>query len=128
MSDVKRIVRFVKPTSVRLTLTGGDWLDVRRELTVGEHRAAMARSVKSVSADGRFEADLEQAGKSEIQSYILDWSFCDEDGKRVAYSASALDALTVDAFTEIEQAIRAHIAAVESERGKSQSGNSSKSA
>lgn len=125
MSETKKVSRFVRPEVVRLSLSGGDWLDVRRELSVGESRAAMARTVKSIRADGRFEPDLEEIGKAEIAAYVIDWSFVDASDRRVPYSAAALDSLTIETFNEIESAVKAHIAAVDAERGKSTSGSSS---
>jgi hypothetical protein len=121
VSETKKVSRFVRPEVVRLSLSGGDWLDVRRELSVGESRAAMARTVKSIRADGRFEPDLEEIGKAEIAAYVIDWS----SDRRVPYSAAALDSLTIETFNEIESAVKAHIAAVDAERGKSTSGSSS---
>lgn len=130
MADKKlfTVSRFVKPEVVRLDLSHGDWLDVRRELTVGESRRAMAKTVKSMRADGRIEPDLEMVGRAEISAYIVDWSFVDERDKRVPFSDAALDNLTTATYTEIETAVRKHIADVEEERGKAMSGSSSKSA
>lgn len=120
MSEKKqqKVSRFVRPQVTRLELSDGDWLEVRRELTVGEQRTAMSKIVKTMRADGRIEPDLQQVGKAEIAAYILDWSFTDENDKRVPYSDAALDNLTTSAFQEIETAVRAHIAAVEADRGK----------
>ena len=120
-----KTIRFVQPQVMRLDLSDGDWLDVRRELTVGEQRQAMARAVKSMRADGRIEPDLANVGKAEIGAYIVDWSFTDANDKRVPYSETALDNLTTPAYNEIEIAVRAHIAAIEAERGKSPTGSSS---
>lgn len=120
-----RVSRFVKPEVVRLNLSEGDWLEVKKELTVGEARAVMASMVKTMRADGRIEPDLSKVGKAEIAAYIVDWSFVDESDKRVPYSSNALDNLTVSTFDEIEASVKAHIASVEAARGKSQTGSSS---
>lgn len=114
----QKVSRFVQPQVMRLDLSGGDWLDVRRELTVGEQRRAMAKAVKSMRADGRIEPDFQQVGKAEIAAYIVDWSFVDGNDKRVPFTDDAIDNLTAAAYDEIETAVRAHIAAVEAERGK----------
>lgn len=123
-----RLIRFVQPEIVRLDLSEGDWLEVRKELSTGEARRAMAKTIKSMRADGRIEPDLEMLGRAEIAAYLVDWSFVDAHDKRVPCSDAALDNLTQDAYAEIETAVRAHIAAVEEERGKAKSGSSSKSA
>ena len=123
-----RLSRFVQPEIVRLELSDGDWLDVRKELSTGEARRAMAKTVKSMRADGRIEPDLEMLGRAEMAAYLVDWSFVDGNDKRVPCSDAALGNLTQDAFAEIETAVRAHIASVEEERGKAKSGSSSKPA
>lgn len=127
MKKTGRLIRFVQPEIVRLELSEGDWLDVRRELSTGEARRAMARTIKSMRADGRIEPDLEMLGRAEIAAFIVDWSFVDANDKRVPFTDAALDNLTQDAYAEIETAVRAHMAAVEEERGKAKSGSSSKS-
>ncbi len=128
MKKAGRMIRFVQPEIVRLELSEGDWLEVRKELSTGEARRAMAKTIKSMRADGRIEPDLEMLGRAEISAFIVDWSFVDANDKRVPFSDAALDNLTQDAFLEIETAVRAHMAAVEVERGKAKSGSSSKPA
>lgn len=128
MKKTGRLIRFVQPEIVRLELSEGDWLEVRKELSTGEARRAMAKTIKSMRADGRIEPDLEMLGRAEIAAFIVDWSFVDATDKRVPFTDAALDNLTQDAYAEIETAVRAHIAAVEEERGKAKSGSSSKSA
>lgn len=119
--------RFVQPSVVRLALSNDDWLDVRRELTVGEQRKAMAKTISTMRADGRIEPNMEMIGKSEISAYIVDWSFVDANGKSVPFSESALDNLTPADYSEVDAAVRAHIAAVEDDRKKAESGSSQKS-
>lgn len=125
---VKRVnsktLRFVQPEVVRLSLSNDDWIDVRKELSTGEARRAMAKTIKSMRSDGRIEPDIEMVGRAEIAAYLIDWSFTDANDKRVACSDASLDNLTQPAYAEIEAAVRQHIAAVEEERGKATSGNS----
>jgi len=125
MSEQKKVNRFVQPSVSRLELADGDWIEVKRELSIGEARAAMARTVKSMRADGRIEPDLEQVGRSEIAAYIVDWSFDDPNGRRVPFSAGAMDNLTGEAYDEIEARVREHIRSVEADRKNSRSGSSS---
>jgi len=110
--------RFVKPQVVRVDVSDGDWLDLKRELTVGEQRRAMSRIVQTMKSDGQIVPNMEQVGKAELAAYIVGWSFT-RDGEPVPYSEDALDALSVDAFKEVEQAIRQHIERIEAERKNS---------
>lgn len=128
MAKKAKALRFVQPDIVRLDLSDGDWLDVRRELSNGEVRRAMAKTIKSLRPDGQIEPDLEMLGRAEIASYIVDWSFVDGQDKRVPFSDAALDNLTQDAYNEIDKAVRAHIAKGEEERKNGAGGSSSISA
>jgi len=120
--------RFVKPEIVRLNISCNDWIDVKRELTTGEARRALARTIKSMRADGRIEPDIEMLGRSEIAAYLVDWSFVDANDKRVPCTDAALDSLTQPSYLEIETAVRAHIASVEAERSTGTNGSSSQPA
>src|SRR5262245_21399021 len=56
--------RFVQPEIVRLSLSNGDFLDVKRELNAGEHRGVFADMVKGgVVKQGEIpELDLRKVG------------------------------------------------------------------
>ena len=111
--------RGVRHDSVRLDLSDGDWIDVRRVLTVGEERAMHSLTV-SYRADGT--ADLDPIGTfAPAASYITGWSFVSADNglpipwmvnaklKARCEVLSTLDPATMD---EIDAAIRAHREAV----------------
>jgi hypothetical protein len=129
--------RFVRPDTVRLDISAGDWLEVKRRLTAGEQRQAFARIIKTAggsavasSVDGappEVHADIQvhpaQVGLSQVLAYLVDWSLTDADGKPVVIRgkslqvvSSALDALDMESYQEIEQAIRTHEAAMLQER------------
>jgi len=108
--------RFVQPEVVRLTLSDGDFIDVKRELTAGEHRRVLARMVKTMPAGKAAELDPEQVGKARILEYVLGWSLTDNHGKPVEFSEGALDGLDQDTYREIQTAIEAHEAQLERER------------
>ena len=122
---------FTKPLTTRLSLpdlAGMDqdqWIDVKHELSAGEQRAAMARTVHSIRADGRIEPNLEQVGVAEVLAYLVDWSLRDEQGKSVPLNESALKALRVDAARAIEDTVRAHVAAVAEAAKKASTGTTS---
>lgn len=106
-------LRFVQPDMVRLALSDGDWIDVKKELTIGERRKVMASVVKEMRQDGRMTPDLEMIGKGQILAYLVDWSFTDAQDKRVpidtdAKKLAAIDGLDEASYKEIEEAINAH--------------------
>jgi hypothetical protein len=111
--------RFVVPETDVLTLplqegqTEADWLLVRRRLNEGERRAMFARMY--LSSNGDTHLDPQAVGISTVLAYLLDWSFTDPHGNRVAIAekspadvASVLDSLDPDAFKEVSVAIYAH--------------------
>jgi hypothetical protein len=111
---------FVQPEAVRLDLGDGDWLLVKKRLTVGEQRRAMAMLVSEVRGDGRITPNFEMVGKANVLSYLVDWSLMLND-RRVAIDdeakkAAAVNNLSPEAFDVIAKAIDAHIESMEAER------------
>lgn len=108
---------FVRPETTRIDLDGGEWIEVKKQLTVGEERKQMAALVKEIRQDGRMTPDLEMVGKAEVVAYLLDWSLKGEDGKPVridteAKKGAALDQLHPSKFKVIAEAIEKHVAAI----------------
>ena len=108
--------RFVRPETVKLDLTQGDWLLVKKRLTAGEQRHAFARIVKRMELGEKTQIDPEATGLATMTAYLLDWSLCDETGAGVpirdqpsSLVEAALLALDPDSFREIHDAIQAHI-------------------
>jgi hypothetical protein len=105
--------RFVVPQVVRLPLSDGDWIEVKRKLTVGEARLATSSFVGSYRGDGSRTPNLETLGMGMALAYLVDWSFVGVTDKRVPVSLDALKELDLDTYAEIDKAIEAHIASVE---------------
>ena len=117
--------RYRKQEEMRVELSEGDWLLVRKHLTAGEERDAHARVIKA----GTFkhgekpELDLEHLGIAQAVSYLIDWSLTDADDKPIkirdqpyAFVAAALRNQTPESLREILEAIQAHDAAMTAER------------
>lgn len=107
--------RFVKPNTVRLDVSGGDWIEVKRELNAGEHRRIFGRMVKEMRAGQSATLDPEQIGLTKLVEYIVAWSFEDERGKPVDVSESAINNLDSDTYGELVKLIDDHETAVEAE-------------
>ena len=115
--------RFLKPEVVRINLTGGDWITIKRQLTAGEQRRVFARSAKPVKAGEPIAIDLELAGVSNLVEYLIDWSFTDHAGQPVPirdmpaeYVIATLNSLDGDSFSEIQKAISDHEEALAQEK------------
>lgn len=100
--------RFVPPEVVRLELSDGDWLDVKKRLTAGETRRVFTRLVKTYTAGDKINLDPELVGKTKILEYVIGWSFVDRSGIVVPFSESAIDSLDEDTYREIGEAIEQH--------------------
>lgn len=73
--------RFVDPDVVRIDIGDGDWIEVKKELTFGEHSDSQAALIKEVRADGRVTPDFAMISKAEVLAYLVDWSFMRGDKK-----------------------------------------------
>lgn len=108
--------RFVTPGHVRLPLSGGEWLDVKRELNAGEQRQVFTDLVKSMRAGESPLVDPAQVGITKLVQFIVGWSFVDDQGIAVPFSLGALVGLDIDTFEEIIEVIDAHDEAQEKAR------------
>lgn len=128
---MSRVSRFVRPDQVKLDLSGGDWLLVKRQLTTGESRRVFAGMVQEWSPGEAPTLDSAQVGLTRVVEYLIDWSFTGLDGlpvvirdKSRAAVASILEALDLDSYNEIVHAIDAHEAAQEAARSAEKNGQS----
>jgi hypothetical protein len=101
-------LRFVQPEIVRLPLSGGEWIDVKKELNAGEQRRSFARMVKHFTAGEKAELNAEEVGRARVLEFIVGWSLVDGAGRPVPFSESALDNLAQESWTEISKAIEQH--------------------
>lgn len=108
--------RFVQPDVVRLSLSDGDWIDVKRRLTYGEAQARI-RSTYEMS-EGRYVVALEKVDLADLVAYTLGWSLVDAGGKPVPFSEEAVKALDPASVRELTTALKAHIEAEEARRAQ----------
>ena len=108
--------RFVIPEVVRLDLSDGDWIEVKRRLTNGERRrlntAGLSKSLL-IGGDASNEVDIDFAefGTARALTYIVDWSFRDGNGLRVEVTREAYESLDEETADEIDKALDAHVEA-----------------
>ena len=108
--------RFVQPDVVRLQLSDGDWIDVKKELNAGENRRVFTRLVKKMHFNEKAEVDPDQVGLSKVIEFIVGWSLLDTAGKPVPVSEAAINNLDGETYAEIVKAIDAHEAASDKAR------------
>ena len=113
--------RIRRPETLRLALTRGDWIVVKKHLTAGETRRVFRRMIrKGATGD---EIDSLQVGLSKMVVYLVDWSITDADDQPVIIRgqsedvvADVLEMLDVESFAEILKAIETHERTMELER------------
>jgi len=107
--------RIVKPDIERLTISDGDFIDVKKRLNHGEHEDYMASIFPHQTPGESVRMDTRQVRTSKVLAYLLGWSLTQDD-KPIPYSIDmpeqaridALRSLDPESFTEIHKAIDAH--------------------
>src|SRR5687768_11027673 len=125
--------RFARPDTIRVPLSEGDWLEVRKRLSARDQRQGFARLVKkatfdATSANGhqqeeeqtQVEIDTSQVGFSTVLAYLVDWSLPEFPikGQSLDVVTDALDALDANNSNKIKAAVLAHKKAMKLERAK----------
>lgn len=106
--------RFVRPETVKLDLSNGDWILIKKRLSAGEQREAFNRAYVQ-GEDGTFVVHPGRIWLSMVSAYLIDWSLTDTSGEQVvirgestAVLEATLNGLDPDDFNEIRQAVEQH--------------------
>jgi hypothetical protein len=123
--------RVVTPGEVRVPISGGDWLVLKRRLNAGEEMAVFAasRRLDSLPDDpAARQIDPIRAATALVVGYLLDWSLVGPDGLPLGirgmpgeFVEAALLSLDTDDYTEILTAVQAHDAAIRQEKKRRRS-------
>lgn len=96
-------------------------MEVKQELSYAEQQRLVGAGITKMrvedlrdeAGDAEVGIDMEAYEVKRLAIWIVDWSFCGEDDKRVEVSSAAIAALTPDTAEEINDLITKHILAVE---------------
>lgn len=106
------------PEEVRIELSQGDWLIVKKHLTAGEQQDMLDAML---TPEGRL--DRKKIRMVKIAGYLLDWSFTDATDRPMRIReqpadtvTAALRAIDPESFLEVAQAIDAHDTAMQQAR------------
>jgi len=121
-------LRGVKADTVRLPLTEGDWIEVRRELTIGQARNIYSESYRVTETGSTIDPQI--ASFARAATWITAWSLIGMDGMAIAWpinlplrkKVAILEQLDVDTMVEIEAAIAQHERDVEKVTEKNATG------
>lgn len=105
--------RVVYPEEVRIPLSDGDYIDVKKELNAGEYRALIYSQFSETEEP---KLDYRKVGMAKILAYLLGWSFCGKHDERLPYRPdqpeeirrATIDSLDQDTYRELVAAIDAH--------------------
>jgi hypothetical protein len=89
--------------TVRLELSDGDWIDIRRHLTVGEERDIVSRSVREVKPDGSYQLDNQTFSYLAAAIYIVGWSFLGVDGQPIKWPITKSLEARVDVLRNLDR-------------------------
>lgn len=112
----------VRPDVVRLPLSDGDFLDVKKRLNTGEYRGMLMSQFREPNAGDKAVVNLEAMGFSKVLAYVHAWSFVDFDGNPLEFNADTLRAIDPDVFAEVLAAVEKHEEASEKERAEKKTG------
>jgi hypothetical protein len=98
----------VKPATARLSLSEGDYVVVKQELTAGEHREMFVSQLNATALGDRPTLDLQNVGINKVLVYVVEWSFVGFDGNALEITREVLDKFDSTTFQEIVTAVDAH--------------------
>lgn len=111
------MARFVTPETMRLELSEGDWIEVKERLNLWERDSLSGIPIEGLGVES---TKMPLEGKTyalytlqRFKTWLVRWSFTDEEGKQVELSLDAIRNLDPDTADEITDALDAHIAAME---------------
>lgn len=115
--------RFVTLETVRLPLSEGDWIRVKKQLSYGEQQAmAMSQFRSRRDLEGGEQEtiiDLRRFNITRFCAWIVEWSFVDSKDNPVEVSEDSVAALSLDTAREIDAILDKHIEEVYRELGNS---------
>lgn len=114
--------RIVEPDITRLTISDGDYIDVKKRLNHGEHDDYLARIAPFQTPGEPLRMETRQIRTGKVLAYLVGWSLT-QRGKPIAMSTDMpekarvdiLNSLDKETFSEIHAAIDQHEDRVEEE-------------
>lgn len=106
-------MRFVSPETVRIDLGSGDWIEVKKELTVGEDFAYRTAGMGRRKGEDAVEIDWSERALARVLAYLVAWS------EKPKISRASISSLASEDFMRIDGAILGHMTAMESEKNAS---------
>jgi hypothetical protein len=127
---------FVRPEPIRLSISGGHYIDIKKRLNHGEREDMYARIAPYVVPGELPQMNRREVRTAKVLTYLLGWSLVDDEGTPVAFSPvlsetdrlDTIRSLDPDRFDEIHIAIEKHEEAYEKELAKKKKSQATASA
>jgi hypothetical protein len=108
--------RVVAPDVVRLPLSDGDSVEVKKILNAGEYRKLIYDPYKETPDGDKVVLDHSKLGMAKLLAYIVGWTFVGFDGAPLPYRPdepeeirrATIDGLDQDTYRELIAAVNAH--------------------
>lgn len=110
-------IRFVRPETTRIPISGEAWIVVKNRLTARERRTMLTR-LYPLGPDGEPRRNFDQIGFAELAAYLVDWSTTEFPIRGVSSADldAAIDSLEDEDRLEILVAIEGHVVRLEAAR------------
>lgn len=120
-------IRFTAPEPVRIPISDGDYIVIKKRLSHGERDDMMALMMPSMTPGEKLLIDSKEVRTAKVLTYLIGWSSPTPMSPEIpqAVRRDTLRGLDPDTFDEIDRAIDTHIAAVEKEKNAPGGGNGS---
>lgn len=98
-----------------------NWIEIKKELSKGEDSAMRSSGLRKLSQSDKeggsaVDVDWKDLALGRVVMYLTDWSARDANDKPVKLTPTAIAELCTEDFEEIDEAIKAHVAALEEEK------------
>ena len=108
--------RVVAPDVVRLPLSDGDSVEVKKILNAGEYRKLIYDQFKDSPDGDKVVLDHSKVGMAKLLAYIIGWTFVGFNGQPLPYRPdepedirrATIDGLDQDTYRELIAAVTAH--------------------
>ena len=108
--------RVVAPDVVRVPLSDGDSVLLKKTLNAGEYRQLIVSQFKDTPDGERVTLDHRKVGMAKLLAYIVGWTFVGFDGQPLPYRpdepddirAATIDGLDQETYRELIAAVNAH--------------------
>lgn len=114
-----------KPSTTKVALAEGDWIEFKNKLTVGEQKRLEGSGVAAVRdpqgdtrAKQSFELDFERLALARMEAYTVAWSFLGLDEKPLPVNPDTISSMPPEIFDECDKALDAHVAKVQAAKNE----------